>query len=506
MSNGVGGEEKSGFPKRAVAWVGGIIGAIVVAVLEDGSLVGLSRLLCFLYAGAWLAIVVRHLIHVFEGYYRRGLKRPMLYELVLLISGGASAMALLAGAEPQIPLLAFFGGSLALFFFLCATKLEESRADEMNRQGVEIRRATDVVRQSTLWHWTCRRFAQIDFEFARRVRKFLAGPDSDPGSLSLAAGIALLTPAGISLIAMLLVFISMIFPVRVDPPGSLGEDRGSEQVANQGANESAESPATGSSVNLADQPIKGAEVEGTSRCGERDFNGVPEPERSSLQLGWREVPGTTPGSMEALGYEIAGCPGVARPVPELEGAYFAPGYCGGELRSLVIAPRGMEHPLVLLEQAASFALPLILDGHFEGGVDRFAVGSGDAYILNSDMGSYVLFRDRASNGQLTQPEGREDGCTGFSDQDVRYTIVSPALLEAWRAVAAISVGGVYPIDYARESDGSDSVVFRSPEGIVAEGECSISTMTCMIDIGEEQIQGRRGGIINEKEVKALVEP
>lgn len=509
MGNGVGNEEtRSGFPKRAVAWTGGIIGAIVVAVVKDGSLAGLSRLLAILYASVWLAIVIRHLIHLWEDYYSRGLGRPMLYELVLLISGGASAVILLTEDDPQIPLLAFFGGSLALFFFLCATKLEETRVEEMEKQGVEIRRATEVLRQSGLWRWTCRRFAQIDFEFAQRVRQFLAGQDSDPGSLSLAAGIALLTPAGISLVAVLLVFISMIFPVRVTPPGARVEDQASEQTAEQGGvDRGTESTATGPMVDVGNLPTAESKSGKGMRCGgERDFDGVPEPERSSLQLGWREVPGTTAGPMEALGYEIAGCPGIVRPIPGLKGTFFAPGYCGDELRALVIAPRGMEHPLVLLEQAAQFALPLILDGHFEGAVDRFAVGTGDAYIIDSDMGSYVLFRDHTSNGQLHRPEEREDGCAGFSDQDVLYTLVSPALLEAWRAVAAISVGGVYPIDYARETDGSESVVFRSPEGIVAEGACSISTMTCTIDIGEEQIHGRRGGLINENEVKTLVEP
>ncbi len=501
-------ETKGGFPKRAVAWAGGIIGAIVVAVIRDGSLAGLSRLLTTLYASVWLAIVIRYLIHLSEGYHSRGLGRPMIYELILLIAGGASTVILLIGDNPQIPLLVFFSGSLALLFFLCATKLEEARVDEMEKQGVEIRRATDALRQSGFWRWTCRRFAQVDFEFARRVRKFLAGQDSAPGSLSLAAGIALLIPAGISLVAVLLVFVSMIVPVRVTPPGARVEDQASEQTATQrGVERDTESTTTGPRVNAADSPTAERRESNGIRCGgERDFEGVPEPEQSSLQLGWRAVPGTTAGPMEALGYEIAGCPGTARPIPGLKGAFYAPGYCGDELRALVIAPRGMEHPLVLLEQAAQFALPLILDGHFEGAVDRFAVGTGDAYIIDSDMGSYVLFRDHTSNGELNRPEERGDGCAGFSDQDVRYTLISPALLEAWRVVAAISVGGVYPIDYARETDGSESVVFRSPEGIVAEGACSISTMTCAIDIGEEQIHGRRGGFISENEVRTLVEP
>jgi hypothetical protein len=172
----------------------------------------------------------------------------------------------------------------------------------------------------------------------------------------------------------------------------------------------------------------------------------------------------------------------------------------------VIAPRGLEHPVVLLEQAAEFALPIILDSRFVRAVDRFKVGGGDAYVVDADQGSFVLIRDHTTAGPVAERSSSGGGCADFTDADVRYTIVGPGLLEAWRFVSAISIGGAYPIGYARRADSSEWVDFRSPEGIVAQGSCVVKTMVCTIEVGEEQISGRRGDTTTQGEVKALVEP
>jgi hypothetical protein len=488
-------DSKSGFPKRAILWALGVMGAGLLPVLKEGNAAGVSRLLAIIYLASWVALAGRHGLHLLEGYYRMGMGRAMACELGTLLVWGLTAALVIVAENPQIPRLVICSGGVALIFFFSSTRMEALRAREMKRRKIRIRRATEILRESHLWRLVCRSARQIDFEFARKVREFLAGPDSDVGKLSLLAVIVLFIPLVIALVSVTAVLASMVFPIPLTPPHK-GPD-GPEAHKGQGKGETTpDSPGTDTSP--AGVPI-------AEDCG-RDFDpkSVPQPERTSLLLGWEGVPGIEPGPMEALGFEIAGCPGRARPIPGLEDSWYAPGYCGGELKAIVVAPKGLEHPVVLLEQAAEFVLPVIEGGEFLQAVDRFPVAAGDAYIVNSRDGSYVLIRDHPSGGPVEGQEN-EGGCEEFSDQDVRYTIAGPGLLEAWRAVAAISIGGVYPIDYVREADGSKTVVFRSPEGIMATGFCSVTTMTCEVNIGGEQIRGRRGSFITETEVIALAE-
>ncbi|HEY5054337.1 MAG TPA: hypothetical protein VII45_13110, partial [Solirubrobacterales bacterium] len=172
------------------------------------------------------------------------------------------------------------------------------------------------------------------------------------------------------------------------------------------------------------------------------------------------------------------------------------------LRSVAIAPAGAEHPVALIEQAAEFALPLIQDEEFVSAVDRFAVGDGDAYVIDASAGSYVLIRIHSTGGSLA-PRGT--GCNHFANRDVAYTIVPPALIPAWRLVAAISSGGVYPIAVAHPDGDFESFDFVSDAGIEAEGRCWHEGAACGVKIEGTWIMGGPTRT-DQREVEALAEP
>ncbi len=484
--------KRSAFSKPAIV---GAIGAVSVSLLplavEDASMTGVSQLLSLTYLITWVAILVRSVIHLRKGYWRDRLKGPLLFELASMVLIGTSAWLVFFAEDPQIPGLLAAAAVGAVIFFFAAGKLEEARA-ELVSEGITIERASDVVRASKYWKMLCRRIGQIHFKPVKRVREFFSRPDTRPGEFSLAAAISALVLAVVALVSTGLVVASVLFPLQLTPE----DDRNGKQISTHRKGRVQEPK----EISLEDAPANVDDCQGW-----KPGLGIPEPERSSLRLGWEDVEGIQPGPMEALGFEIAGCPGVARPIPGMKGSWFQPGYCGEELRAIVIAQQGMEHPITLLEQAANFALPLIVNGKFTGATDRFQVGVGDAYIVDSPQGSNVLIRDQASAGPVQEEGTPAGGCAGFTDEDVEYTHVGPAMIEPWRLIAAISLGGVYPITYAHESANSE-VVFRSPAGIVAQGICMAEGVTCTIDIGEEQIHGRRGTFIDESEVKALVEP
>lgn len=489
---------QSAFSKRAVIGALGAMGGTAVAlvpILKDVSMVGVSRLLVIVFEIVFAALVARHLIHILDGYYRAGLRRPMRFELGVTAAVATMAWVLHESENPQIPRLTVCGAAAALLFLWSAGKMEEARAAAMTGNDVEARRASDFLRASLPWQVLCGLVGQIHFHWVRRLREFFGGPDTPTGVLSLLAAIGVVVLMTVSLISAGLVIASVIFPIQITPRGVRKEDGPQAEVS------------PGKPHDHPSEP-KGGSPGSAEECSESHGPGAgaPEPESASLRLGWEEVDGTEPGPMEALGFEIAGCPGTARPVPGQPGSWYEPGYCGGELRSIMIAPRGLEHPVVMIEQAAEFTLPIILDGRFVHAVDRFEVGGGDAYIVNTDEGSFVLIRDHTTTGPIADDLSPGGGCADFTDADVRYTVVGPGLLEAWRFIAGISVGGAYPIAYAHKADGSEWVDFRSPEGIMAKGSCVIETMVCKIKVGEDEISGRNGDTITESEVKALVEP
>ena len=156
---------------------------------------------------------------------------------------------------------------------------------------------------------------------------------------------------------------------------------------------------------------------------------------------------------------------------------------------------------MLLEQAAN-RMPIILDEQFVGAIDRFHVGDGDSYIINTTEGSFVLIRDHSTGGQVSEKRGQGGGCGGYTNLDVPYSVVAPGLLSGWRTLAGMFPGGVYPIDATPESN-VDSIVFRNPAGIVGGGICS-SDIDCEVEVDGNPIDVGDDFIINQDDVEVLV--
>lgn len=506
---GESGNSEVNVVRQAFSWQAAIGVAVMVigtllSVVKSGSLEGASLLLAIVFVVAAAAVACRFLFHLYAGYIRLGLGRWLLFELATACTWGALALVVVQAENPQIPRLIVCGGVIAFVFFQLATRMERARARLQRQNQVRIRRATDVFRGSWLWRDLCRGFRQIDFEVAKRVRESLSGPDRKAGFLSWAASIVLLMPAAVAALSGALAVASIVFSLPMTPPNRSDPGTGEEPTPTPGV----EGKAPTRPISTGNSPAA------VDDCADEYEPGshVPEPERSSLILGWQVVPGISPGPLEALGFEIAGCPGAARPIPGSPGSWFAPGHCGEELRAIVIALRGFYHPVVMLEQAAEFALPLIRDGKFVEAVDRFAVGEGDAYVVTTSQGSYVLIRDKTTAGSVDDDLSEAIGCDGIADDDVEYpidvsyTAVGPGMIEGWREVAAVSLDGVIPLDSVPASSDVEAFAFRSGDGIVGFGRCSTPGLSCEVKIGRGEWRPVAGGArIDQTEVRALAE-
>jgi hypothetical protein len=478
-------------------------GLSALPAIRSGSLEGMSQILTVAYLFTWVTAATRLGFHLYEGYAWLGLWRQMCLEFATVTFLGVLVLLTSRAEDPQVPRLVACGGIATVLFFLSATLLERARAELAGKEdGVRLRRATDVLRESCVWGQACDLFRQLDSRTTKKVGRWLAGPDTKDGMLSRAAFIALCALASIAVAAGGMAMVGTVLGMPLTPTYADGVHKEPDGDS---------SPRGGRHYGSVPPSPNGAEAPQASiddDCGIEYDPGprVPEPERSSLMLAWHEVDGIPPGPLEALGSDIPGCPGRARPIPAKPDWWYAPGYCEGRLRSIAIAPEGMEHPVVLLEQAAEFALPLILHREFVDAVDRFRVGDGDAYVIDATAGSYVLIRAHRTGGRVTDDLERSGGCNNFVDEDVPYNVVGPMLIAGWRSIAAISQGGVYPIASAHNSGAVESFSFLSPAGVEAEGRCWTAQETCGVEIEGDWIMGEAETRASQEEVEALVEP
>jgi hypothetical protein len=490
------------FSWKALAGV--VIAAVLSALpaIRSSSLEGMSEILSGSYLLIWAAALTRFCFHLYEGYAQCGLFRETVFELAIVSTWGFLAVYAYQARDPQIPMLIGFGAAAAAMFFFCATDMESARArlaDAAEGQ-VRLRRASDILRDSSVWDEIFLRVHQLDSERVREAGRWFGGADAEDGMLSRAAFIALCLLAAIALAAGGLAIVGTALGVPLTPQPIEEPDEKKAPDPKRHGDQQNEAKALSSPPGRK-RTSAGDDCDPSYRPGPE----VPEPQRTALELAWREVDGVPPGPLEALGFDIAGCPGRALPIPGKPRWWYVPGYCEGQLQAVAIAPEGMEHPIVMLEQAAEFTLPLINDGEFVDAVDRFVVGDGDAYVIDSTGGSHVLIREHSTGGAVNGAKGRS-GCSDFIDKDVPYTTVDPTLLSGWRSVAAITPGGVYPIASAHDTASVEAVLFNSPAGIVAEGRCWPAKQTCGVKIGSEWIMGEADDHITQEEVEALVEP
>jgi hypothetical protein len=482
---------------------GSLVG-LAIFLLRFCSFEGLSELLTLIYQASWVALVVHHGCHIYAGYFRTtGLPREAALELLFVLAWGAVAVGIGLLDDPKLlPLAAVWIGSAYALFHL-STDMEEAREQLFEAEGRRLRRASDVIRESGIWLGFRSRVLQVEDPRAHGVLEMFPETDSEDGKLTRMIWTAICSMVAIGLIATTAAAGQVLLKSDEPPAGSGVTEKG-------GGGGSA--PDTTPEVNTrrrgGREQEEGREPEGSECGGRRDPGGrMPGPIRRSLSLAWHDVEGLDPGLMEALDYDIGGCPGPARPIPGLKGDWYAPGYCEGDLTMLSIAFEGIDHPVVLLEQAADFALPMIRQGRFVSAEDRFTIGEGDAYVINSRDGSYVPIRDTASSGRVEGSGDGDGGCGDFIDEDVAYAVAGPGLLDPWRSVAAISPGGVYPIDVATDGPSRPRLALRSTAtGILTMATCDAPLLTCELRLGEETYTGSPGAHITSTEVQALAEP
>lgn len=499
--SGQSSESRIPFKARTLAAIGAGALTLAASTVKAGGWEGLSHVLTLAYQLAWVALVCHHYLHLCEGYLWVGLARPTACEFGLVVAWGLAAAFLGEAADPKFVLLAACWLPGAALLFLSGTDMERARKKLKDETGYRAKRATDVIRASDWWGALCSRFAQVEDEKVDELRERLSQRDTDDGYLSSTTWAACCSTLAVGLIAVAGAFGSTVLPLEEQLDDG-GGGRGSD-----GAPKETERP--------PDTAPSGEKTgTGGPPADEKDCNGLqaptgaPEESTRSLTLTWREVEGLVPGPMEALGYDIAGCPTPAHPIPGLPGSWYAAGYCGGSLRVISIALAGYDHPIALLEQVAEFAMPMIREGRFVSAEDRFEVGDdGDAYVIVSRDGTFVPIRDDTTAGPVDVGDrGGKGGCNDYVDKDVAYTVAGPGLIEGWRAVAAISPGGVYPIAYGAHGDEVRIALRSTAVGIVTVARCTSSLLACDLPIAGTTRHWSEPAEIEQDEVKALAEP
>jgi hypothetical protein len=504
------------FQGREIPWkalgaaLPAILGCTVLPAIRSGSLHGISEILAVAYGAIWSFVLLRATLHIYEGYLWKGLFWPTSLEIVAVVFWGLLADIVACDGNPQVVRLAVFATVASLLLFVSSTVLERSRERLVDRPGrVRLRRASEVVKESGAWALLCDLFGRLGTRPTEKLSDWFSGADSADGMLSRVSLLALAAAAFLTVGATWLVVAGTVLGLPLSP----ATDHAGKGSGGGGHNEGGSGGGAAAGGGQTNGGVKGQTEEGEppsephpSACGYDYDPGpeVPEPQRSALMLGWHPVEGIVPDPLEALGSDIAGCPGKPLRIPGLSEWWYAAGYCQSSLRSVVIAPAGAERPVVLLEQAADFAFPLIQEEEFVDAVERFPVGGGDAYVIDTPPGSFVLIRSSSSAGRLG-PDGVGEGCDHFDNRDVAYTVVPPSLISGWRSVAAISNGGVLPVSVAHPDGNFEAFVFVGDEGVEAEGRCWHQGSACGVKIEGRWTMGSPTST-DQAEVEELAEP
>ncbi len=192
--------------------------------------------------------------------------------------------------------------------------------------------------------------------------------------------------------------------------------------------------------------------------------GAPEPQADSLRNEWLGPMG--------VGALVAGCAEKATEEAPGTGIWLTEGHCAGALRSLGVATADGTSAL-MLEEVANFAATAASVGDLVGASERIKASTGDFQSVDTKAGVYVLARQRSSNG-LVARRGTSATCQDLSDENARYTVVPPALVELWSRL--IHVAWVWPRRVGPEQPGG-RFEFRSDSPAMTP----VATATCTSD-------------------------
>lgn len=196
-----------------------------------------------------------------------------------------------------------------------------------------------------------------------------------------------------------------------------------------------------------------------------------EPFASELNSLWMGGKG-----IDGAGAVQAGCAQTAVEVSAEPEVWTEEGRCGTALRSLGVAADGYL-PALLYEQAAAFAIEKAHEGVLLGASERHRLSTGDFYIIDTQIGSYVLIR--ASLGGPGAAATGERPCERIGAQDAPYSVVPPGLIGVWAELVG-RAGWLWPVQAGSDHNRNASFIFRPSVGGPIRGSASCSSDTSCV--------------------------
>lgn len=203
-------------------------------------------------------------------------------------------------------------------------------------------------------------------------------------------------------------------------------------------------------------------------CGRKiaPGDGAPHPQRAGIHRVWLGA-GTGAGAVQA------GCALRARHVRSRSNVWYSIGMCGAAVRSVAVATPTSSS--LLYQQAAEFAMTKVESGELLGASERRSIFEGDAYVIQTTTGPFVLIRSRSSAGPVT-PDPGSIPCERFTTRNVRYVTVPPGLIGAWLEIVR-ALGWIWPIEDVTNRGSGHDFVFR-----LGEDGAIVAHATCVTDI------------------------
>lgn len=169
----------------------------------------------------------------------------------------------------------------------------------------------------------------------------------------------------------------------------------------------------------------------------------------------------------------AGCTGTAHPAKGHPHIWVAEGMCEGSLRSYAIAAKGRAASL-LYQQAARFAVAKEEAGVLLGASPRQDLRDGDFYLVETEIGPYVLIRSQKATGSTTA-EGIPRRCEDYTSDNYPYTSMPPGLLQIWLQISRWQLA--WPVSEESASPGKHGFVFLGADTgeVIAHAECESPT-------------------------------
>ena len=194
---------------------------------------------------------------------------------------------------------------------------------------------------------------------------------------------------------------------------------------------------------------------------------APRPLQKSLYGLWLGESGA--GAIEA------GCAGPAHGVKGHSSIWMAKGFCEGSLRSLGIVGRGRPGSL-LYQQAAWFALSKAREGTLLGASPREDLRAGDFYLIETELGPYILIRSQKAIGEATS-NSTPRRCENYTSDNYPYTIVPAGLIRIWLRISHSEL--VWPVLNGDDGGGAQDFAFLGADrgGLVGDAECT-SAVVC----------------------------